>query len=284
MDGESDGGRTMLESLPGYDCWRKGLPHGRDQLRLSLLLLRRAPQVPGGARCRDAPGGGHSLVLAGCRVPGEGIGDRYSGCRSAAPDYLVPVQVLSRALRGRLLTGIKALHEAGALARHLERLWDKEWTACWPTATGPRTWPAAGKRSGLSRRAPDRPRSRTRPGKRRPHAFWATIPSAARPADGNASCRLRRSGPTPDHRPARDPRHGAHCDRAPSSPAPRSQGECMLSQESCRLRATQCDEPTRDRGPTAPRRDARASCGSRIDQTGAAGTLSRVQGDPAGRD
>jgi predicted RNA-binding Zn-ribbon protein involved in translation (DUF1610 family) len=75
-------------------------------------------------------------------VPGGGLtvdGTRWVG---ADPKYLVPVQVLSRALRGRLLTGIKALHADGALgfhgkleplaeprtlARHLEPLWHKEW-------------------------------------------------------------------------------------------------------------------------------------------------------------
>jgi hypothetical protein len=75
-------------------------------------------------------------------VPGGGLtvdGLRWVG---ADPEYLVPVQVLSRALRGRLLTGIKALHADGALsfhgkleplaepralASHLEPLWHKEW-------------------------------------------------------------------------------------------------------------------------------------------------------------
>jgi len=75
-------------------------------------------------------------------VPGGGLtpdGVRWVG---AAPDYLLPVQVLSRALRGRLLSGIKDLHAAGELrfygtlepladlrnlTRHLEPLWHTEW-------------------------------------------------------------------------------------------------------------------------------------------------------------
>ncbi len=87
-------------------------------------------------------------------VPGGGLtidGARWVG---ADPEYLVPVQVLSRALRGRLLTGIKALHADGvlrfhgqleplaeprALARHLEPLWHKEWVVYLkPPFAGPR--------------------------------------------------------------------------------------------------------------------------------------------------
>lgn len=87
-------------------------------------------------------------------VPGGGLtmdGERWVG---ADPEYLVPVQVLSRVLRGRLLSGIKALHAEGelhvygelapladprTLSRHLEPLWHKEWVVYLkPPFAGPR--------------------------------------------------------------------------------------------------------------------------------------------------
>jgi hypothetical protein len=87
-------------------------------------------------------------------VPGGGLtvdGLRWVG---ADPDYLVPVQVLSRALRGRLLTGINTLHADGALrfhgklqslaeprslADHLEPLRHTEWVIYLkPPFAGPR--------------------------------------------------------------------------------------------------------------------------------------------------
>jgi len=87
-------------------------------------------------------------------VPGGGLtvdGARWVG---AAPDYLLPVQVLSRALRGRLLSGIRALHAEGelrfygelepladprTLSGHLEPLWHKEWVVYLkPPFDGPR--------------------------------------------------------------------------------------------------------------------------------------------------
>jgi len=88
-------------------------------------------------------------------VPGGGLtpdGARWVG---ADPDYLLPVQVLSRALRGRLLTGIKTLHTAGELRFHgalapladpraladlLEPLWHREWVVYLkPPFAGPKT-------------------------------------------------------------------------------------------------------------------------------------------------
>lgn len=49
-------------------------------------------------------------------VPGGGLtsdGARWVGCR---PDYFLPVQVLSRLFRGKLLAGLKTLHAEGELS------------------------------------------------------------------------------------------------------------------------------------------------------------------------
>ena len=49
-------------------------------------------------------------------VPGGGLtadGVRWIGCR---PDYFLPVQVLSRLFRGKLLSGLKGLHRQGDVA------------------------------------------------------------------------------------------------------------------------------------------------------------------------